>query len=106
MGDTPVDVVLLVVEPSAKSVEVARRAVALLADRPIGRLVVVANKVSEDADIARLRDAVPGHEIVVVPDDPQVRAADREGVSPLDAVPDAPAVRALVALGESLLVAG
>ncbi len=38
-----------------------------------------------------------------MPDDPQVRAADREGVSPLDAVPDAPAVRALVALGESLL---
>jgi CO dehydrogenase maturation factor len=106
MGEQPVDVVLLVVEPSAKSIEVARRAIALLAGRPIGQLVVVANKVTGDADVDRLRDALGDVELVSVPEDPEVRAADRGGVSPLDAAPDAPAVRALLALGEQLLAGG
>jgi CO dehydrogenase maturation factor len=102
MGDTPVDVVLLVVEPSAKSVEVARRAVGLLADRPVGRLVVVANKVAGADDVARLQDALGAVEIVVVPEDARIREADRRGVSPLEHAPDSPAVARLVQLGEEL----
>jgi CO dehydrogenase maturation factor len=106
MGDTPVDVVLLVVEPSAKSVEVGRRALALLAGRPVGRLVVVANKVADDADVTRMREAFGEVELAVVPEDAAVAAAEREGVAPLDAAPDAPAVRALVELAQRLLPAG
>lgn len=102
MGDTPVDVVLLVAEPSAKSLEVAKRALGLLEGRPIGRLIVVANKVGDGDDVARLRAVVGERELVVVPDDPQIRAADRRGVSPLDAAPDAPAVRVLTGLGARL----
>lgn len=102
LGDTPIDVVLLVVEPSAKSVEVARRAVALLEGRPIDRLVVVANKVTDDADVVRLREVLGDRELVIVPDDPQVREADRQGVSPLDHAPDAPAVQAITRLGALL----
>jgi Flp pilus assembly CpaE family ATPase len=39
----------------------------------------------------------------MVPDDPAVVEAERRGLAPFDAAPDAPAVRALVALAESLL---
>lgn len=102
MGDTPIDVVLLVVEPSAKSVEVARRALGLLEPRPIGRLVVVANKVAEDDDVARLREVVGDREVVVVPDDPKVREADRLGLSPLDHAPDSAAVQTLARLAAGL----
>ncbi|MBA2318580.1 MAG: hypothetical protein H0V93_12505 [Euzebyales bacterium] len=105
MGDTPIDVVLLVVEPSAKSVEVGRRAVALLEGRPVGRLIVVGNKVAGEEDVERLREAFGDHELVVVPDDQAVRAADRAGDSPLDHAPGCPAVAALTTLAERLAAA-
>jgi CO dehydrogenase maturation factor len=105
MGETPIDVVLLIVEPSAKSVEVGRRAVALLQGRPIGRLIVVGNKVTGEEDAARLREAFAAHELVIVPDDPAVRDADRAGASPLDHAPGCPAVVALTALAERVVPA-
>lgn len=103
LGDQPVDVVVVVVEPTAKSLEVGRRAAELVASRGLGRLVVAANRVRDEADLARVREAFPGVEPVVIPDDPQVVAAERLGQAPLDTAPEAPAMRALVALAESLL---
>jgi CO dehydrogenase maturation factor len=102
MGDTPVDVVLLVVEPSAKSVEVARRAVGLLAARPIEQLVIVVNKVTDDTDLTGLHAMLGDHELVVVADDPEIREADRRGLSPVDHAPGSLAVATVVALGERL----
>jgi CO dehydrogenase maturation factor len=98
----PVDVVVLVVEPTASSLEVGRRAAETVRAASLGRLVVVANRVRDDEDEQRVRAAFPADEVVVVPDDPAVVRAERNGVAPLDADPGAPAVRALVALGERL----
>ena len=97
--DAPVDVVVIVVEPTVKSLEVGRRA----AEAALGRVVVTANRVRDEADAQRVREAFPGLEVGMVPDDPAVVDAERRGLAPLDAAPDAPAVRALVALAESLL---
>ncbi len=101
--DAPVDVVVVVVEPTAKSLEVARRAVELVTEGGLGRVVIAANRVRDDVDTARVEDAFPGLEKVLVPDDPAIVEAERHGVAPLDAAPDAPGVRALVGLAERLL---
>jgi CO dehydrogenase maturation factor len=101
--DAPVDVVVVVVEPTAKSLEVGRRAVESVTAGRLGRVVVAANRVRDDADTARVHQAFPGLETVLVPDDPAIVDAERQGVAPLDAAPDAPGVRALVGLAERLL---
>ena len=101
--DAPVDVVVVVVEPTAKSLEVGRRAAETVREKGLGRVVVTANRVRDEQDAVRVREAFPGLEVGTVPDDPAVVAAERRGLAPLDVAPDAPAVRALVALGESLL---
>ena len=101
----PVDVVVVVVEPTVKSLEVGRRAAESVRAGRLGRVVVAANRVGGPEDEARVRAAFGDAEIVLVPDDPAIVAAERDGRAPLDAAPDAPGVRALVAFAESLRAA-
>ncbi len=103
MGDRPVDVVVLVTEPTIKSLEVASRAADLVRNHKLGRLVVTANRVRDEADVARVQAAFPDVDVVMVPDEPAIVAAERRGQAPLDAARDSPGVRALVALADSLL---
>ena len=100
--DAPVDVVVVVVEPTAKSLEVGLRAAESVTQAGFGRIVVAANRVRDDADADRVRAAFPGAEVFLIPDEPAVVAAERQGVAPLDAAPHSPGVRALVALGDHL----
>lgn len=97
-----VDAVVIVVESTPKSIEVGTRAFGLAIERLIPRVVVVANRVRGDSDLAVIRGAFPGAEVVVVPDDSAIVEADRLGLAPLDRSPNAPAVRALMALTEGL----
>ena len=97
-----VDVVLVVVEPTPRSVDVARRALAVATEQQQGRIVVVANKVTGDDDRLMIETALGDHEIVVVPADPAVEIADRAGASPVDTAPTDPAVRALETLADLL----
>lgn len=101
----PVDVVVVVVQPTEKSLEVGRRAVETIQEAQLGRIVIAANRVDSDEDVARVRAAFPGLEPVLIPDDPAISAAERDGVSPLDRAPEGPALLALVRLAESLLPA-
>ena len=103
--DAAVDVVLVVVEPTAKSLEVGRRAAETVRAARRGRVVVTANRVRDEEDAARVRAAFPDLDPVLVPDDPAIVDAERRGLAPLDAAPDSPAVRALVALAQSLVPA-
>ena len=103
LGDTPVDVVLVVVEPTPKSLEVGARAAALAKERKMGHIIVVASRIRNDEDLKAIQTALPGQEIVVVPDDPAIVAADREGVAPLDSAPDSPAVLALMGIADRVL---
>jgi CO dehydrogenase nickel-insertion accessory protein CooC1 len=95
-----VDVVLVVAEPTAKSIEIARRMAEIGAER--ARVVVVANKVRGDADVDAIRRGVGEYEIVAVPEDPAVSRADDFGVAPVDAAPNSEGVRALAALAQRL----
>ena len=103
LADQKVDHVLVVVEPTPKSIEVGVRAASLAREKSLGRVIVVASRVGSEADLQAIKDALPGHEVVPIPDDPAIVEADRNGVAPLDTAPDSPAVRALVELAESLL---
>lgn len=103
LGDAGVDVVLIVVEPTPKSVEVGCRAAALVADKELGRALVVASRVRDDDDLAMITKAFPDHQVVAIPDDPAIVAADRHGTAPLDSAPDAPAVLALAGLVDEIL---
>ena len=98
----PVDVVVVVVEPTATSLEVGRRAAEVVRQGGLGRVVVTANRVRDADDAARVRTAFPGLDPVLVPDDPAIVEAEREGVAALDVAPGAPAVQALVELAHSL----
>jgi len=99
----PIDVVVVVVEPTAKSLDVGRRAAELVRESGMGRVVVSANRVRDEEDRARVLAAFPDVDVFFVPDDPAIVAAERRGLAPLDNAPQAPAVRALVSFAEGLL---
>ena len=101
LQDGHADVVLVVAQPTAKSLNIARRAVEMTDDRG-GRVIVVANRVRNDDDLAVIREAVGDCEMVIVPDEPAIATADREGRAAIDVDPHAPGVRVLVELADRL----
>ncbi len=103
LGGNPVDVVVVMVEPTEKSLEVGRRAVGLVRESGLGRLVVVANRVADGADGQRVAAAFPGLDVVIIPDDPALVDAERRGLAALDAAPEASAVLALARLAEHVM---
>lgn len=102
IGQGAVDVAVLVVEPTAKSLDVAERAAGLAAAKGIRDVRIVANRIETDEDAALVRDRFPTHEVTVIPEDAHIAAADRDGVAPVDLAPDSPAVRALATFAEEL----
>lgn len=95
-----VDVVLVVANPTVKALEVARRAIELAED--CAEVIVLANRVRDESDVELIRGVLGERELVVVPEDTVIVAADREGAAPIDHDVDAPGVAALVRLAERL----
>lgn len=96
-----VDLVLVVTNPTPKSIEVARRAITTAVARE-SRVLVVANRVRGQADLDAIMTALGGHEMAVIPEDPVIRDADAEGRSALDVNASAPGVQAMSALADRL----
>ncbi len=90
---------LVVANPTPKSIEVARRAVEAAQARDIP-VLVVANRVANDDDLDAITSVLGEHEIVVVPDDPSIARADAEGLAPIDLDESSPGVRAIIAISE------
>lgn len=93
-----VDVLIVVANPTGKSLEVARRAIEI-ADG-VTEIVVVANRVAGEADLELMREVLGDRELFVIPEDAVIAAADRDGRAPIDLDPDSPGVAALVRLAE------
>jgi CO dehydrogenase maturation factor len=87
--------VIVVVDPSTASILTARRLLALATH-------VVANRVRDAEDLERIRRAVPQPLLAALPYDESLIEAERRGQAPLDAVPEAPAVRAIAELAARL----
>ena len=102
LGNEKVDVVLVVVEPTPKSLEVGTRAADLAKEKMLGRVFVVASRIRSEADMDVVSKTFPDYEIVAIPDDPSIVQADRHGISPLDLPEPGPAVAALAALAQRL----
>jgi CO dehydrogenase maturation factor len=96
------DVVLVVANPTPKSIEVARRAAEAAVAREIP-LIVVANRIADDDDLQTIVDVLGEHEIVVVPEDPVIARADADGLAPIDVDDSAPGVRAIIAIIDRLV---
>lgn len=110
LSEGALDLVLLVTEPSHKAIEVARIAAEVLVERKVSkRIVVLANKTRNAADLERVETAlraVPSLalvEVIAVPEDDEILGADAEGTSPIDAAPNSPAVRVLADLARSFI---
>lgn len=102
MSEGSLDRILLVTNPSVKSIEVARRARQIADERNIGAaLLVVANRLRDDTDLAQIVDALDGVDHIAIPEDPAVSAADMRARSPVDEAPDSPAVTAIASLARS-----
>jgi CO dehydrogenase maturation factor len=105
-----VDALLAVAEPYYRSLETARRACELATELGIGRVGVVANKVRDEQEDEAIRAYVERHGLRLVgkiPFDEAVMQADRTAGGLLDVGgSDAPAVRALSELADSLVAAG
>jgi CO dehydrogenase maturation factor len=95
------DVVLVVAEPTAKSIEVARRAARIAEARDVA-VLVVANRVRDEPDLDAVQAAFAGHDVLVVPEEPAISRADREGLAPIDVDAEAPGVRAITSLTDRL----
>ncbi|MDQ5850751.1 MAG: hypothetical protein M3380_01520 [Chloroflexota bacterium] len=98
-----VDYVLVMAEPTPKALEVARRAVALVREREVGQVLVVANRVRDQEDLHMVQQALPDEEVLVVPEDRAIEDADRDAMAPLDVASDAPGVQALTAVARRLV---
>ena len=96
------DMVLAVAEPSAKSVEIARRACRLAESMGVQRILGVANRSADGHDAASLAEVL-GVDTVEVPYDTAVEEADRLGAAPIDVAPSSPAVLAIGNLAERIL---
>ena len=99
-----VDLVLVVVNPTAKSIEVARRAVETAVARG-SRVQIVANRVAGEDDLRAIREGLGDVDLVVVPEDPAIARADEQGLAPIDVDDSGPGVRALIGLSERLAAA-
>jgi CO dehydrogenase maturation factor len=102
MENGSLDVVLVVANPTPKSIEVARRAIEAAVAREI-RVLVVANRVASDEDLEAIRSVLGEHEMAVVPEDPVIARADADGLAPIDLDDTSPGVRAIVEISERLV---
>jgi CO dehydrogenase maturation factor len=96
--------VLIVVEPTAKSLLSGRR-LARMADldpENPKRVLVVASKVREPDDVAMIEKGVGLEVVATVPWDAALEEAERRQLAPIDFAPDCPAVLAVESLVERL----
>jgi CO dehydrogenase maturation factor len=103
------DTMLAVVEPYYKSLETGRRMAVLAKDLGLERVLLVANKVRDEHELAAVREFAAQHGLEVagvVPFDERLPEAERAGASPLDFAPDAPAIGAIEGLARDLLARG
>ena len=100
-----VDLLLVVVQPTAKVMMTADRTHKLAIELGIERIAFLGNRATGPADVERMEAfaAERGCELLVaIPEDEAVPAADRASRCVLDTAPDSEAVKAIVRLAERL----
>ena len=106
LPDHAVDIVIVIVEPTAKSIEVGSRAAGLARERGVNRVFVVANRLTGEDDAARVLSELRVERVLQVPEDPAVGDADRAGNGVLESAADSAAVAALGLLADWVTAGG
>lgn len=101
------ETMLIVVEPTSKSILSGRRLarLALRASSP-HHLAVVVSKARAPEDAARVAAAIGLEVVGVVPWDDELAEAERRGIAPIDHSPDSPAVAGVCSLVDRLAASG
>lgn len=100
-----VDVLLVVLEPYAKSLETGRRTLRLARDLGIPKIYGVISKAAAPDEEQEVRDFAAGQGLEIlaaIPHDDEVRKADRTGCAVVDTAPGCPAVAAVDELLDSI----
>jgi CO dehydrogenase maturation factor len=103
------DVMLTVVEPYFKSLETGRRMAELAHGLGLKRVLLVANKVRDDNELAAVKEFADKHDLelaATIPYDEKLLEAERAEESPLDFDPDSAAVQAIGEIARSLETTG
>jgi CO dehydrogenase maturation factor len=83
-----VDAMLVLVEPTRRSLGTAAQIKSLAEDIGLKRLFLVGNKVRDESDAAFFSTETPGLPLLgILPADPAVQEADRQGLAVYDCVP-------------------
>ncbi len=78
-----VDVLLVVVEPGQRSIDVAKRIKKLAADIGLKKTLIVGNKINSPEDAQLIEQNFPPEEILdFITYSPEILTADRKGISP------------------------
>jgi CO dehydrogenase maturation factor len=100
-----VDMLMVVVQPTAKVMMTADRTHKLALELGIERIAFIGNRATGPADVERMEAfaADRGCELLVaIPEDESVPAADRASRCVLDSAPDSEAVKAIARLADRL----
>jgi CO dehydrogenase maturation factor len=103
------DVMLTIVEPYFKSLETGRRMAELAHGLGLERVVLVANKVRDDNELAAVKEFADKHDLelaATIPYDEKLLEAERAEKSPLDFDPGSPAVQAIGEIARDLEMNG
>ncbi len=102
------DSMYAVVEPYFKSLETGRRMAALAVDLGLDNVGLIANKIRDERDLAAVLQFAESNEldvIGVIPFDPMLASAEREGRAPFDVDSASPSVVAIGELAERIAAA-
>ena len=97
--------IVAVLEPYYRSMETARNVVLLATELGVPDIVVVANKVRDEADRTAIAEFCRAHRMRLVgevPYDPALAEVERNGQAPIDAAAGSPAVVAIERLSVML----
>lgn len=100
-----VDLLLVVVQPTAKVMMTAERTHTLAVQLGIPRIAFVGNRALHAADVERMEAFAAERScelLIAIPEDPAVPAADRASMCVLDTAPESEAVLAIARLAERI----
>ncbi len=87
VGESKIDVTIVVVEPTPRSLDVGLRALKVARHNKQGKIVIIANKVSSKEEFDFIKETIADDLVTLVPFSDALVDADRRGVSIFD-VPD------------------
>ncbi|TFG04846.1 MAG: cobalamin biosynthesis protein CobN [Promethearchaeota archaeon] len=102
-----IDAMAIIIEPGRRSTELAERIRQLAEELQVPKTFVIGNKVStpdEEEFVKKIAQVIGSELIGIIPYDNALRAADLNGVAPIDFDPNSPAIKEIEKIEKYLLL--